>query len=115
MGPDPASDLDSTEVRFEFPLCQHQGGGWAYLGVCRSSLDEGGVLPDEALRRLFCLYLLTQLPDEALRETGEELIGLLDFYSRSVPSPQSLPAPVSVPARMGTTSTRPVFPVLEEE
>jgi hypothetical protein len=64
--------------------------------------------------RLFCHYLLTHMPDQALREAVGELAEMYGFYRR-LPAPPTPALPVKrVPATAGQTAVRPVFPATEE-
>ena len=64
--------------------------------------------------RLFCHYVISNLPEAALAEAVESLSHVWQFYRRLAPAPKALPAPPSIPARIGHTFTRPVYPVTEE-
>lgn len=104
----------ADQFRFEFPLCQDPSGLSIYIEGHVAPPAEAG-WPPEVIHRLYCYLLVSQLPDEAVGETVEELMDLYQFYARPV---RKLPAPREsepVPVRIGTTKIRPVFPVPDED
>lgn len=67
--------------------------------------------------RLLCHFLLNAMPDEALPELSESLIGMFDFYKRrdiGLGKTRQLLARFEIPASMGESTERPVFQIDEE-
>lgn len=64
--------------------------------------------------RLFCHFLLTQLPDAGLPEAVETLAEMWRFYREPPVQTPALPPPSSWPVTLGAACVRPVFPVTED-
>ena len=62
------------------------------------------------------LEIIENLPDEALDELEEDVIGLREFYeSRVNYKPPSAPKPKSYPVKYNPPEIRPVFPIGDDD
>jgi len=59
--------------------------------------------------RSLCQALLQQLPEEALTEAVESLLGMYEFYNVSLPTPPQSPGK-STPVQVTGSYTEPVYP-----
>jgi hypothetical protein len=111
---DQSDQLDM--VRYvTFPICSQSDGMQAFVGVCVPEEADGLQLSEAQMSRLFCHFLLQQLPDLAFEEAVDSLTGMYEFYRESLTAlPALTPPNQSVKARITGTHTAPVYPVTEE-
>ena len=110
---DQSDQLDMVRC-VTFPICSQSDGMQAFVGVCVPEEGEGLQLSEAQMSRLFCHFLVQQLPDRAFVEAVESLTGMYDFYRDS---PPALPSPTpnqSVKVRITGSYTAPVYPITEE-
>src|SRR5205807_1889515 len=106
-------DRDASRHLF-LPLQAGTGGPSVLVGFHLFGTSGGPDLPEPLILRLFCHALLGRLPNEALSEAVESLVGMYDHYRLPYTPPQPLLPPRSVKARVTGSYVRPVFPVTEE-
>lgn len=83
----------------------------------RFELDETIAEPEQLLlplQRMFCHFLVDQVPDVALKELVESLATIYDFYQDRSLSPPLLSGPQNARARVVGRYDRPVFQVTED-
>lgn len=67
--------------------------------------------------RLYCHWLVENMPTKGLREMMESLLSIYEFNMQQAPATDHvlLSAPTQVKGRIGLTIVRPEFPVSDEE